>query len=290
MKHLVILAFVIFMFSCLRQQAQTAHAQQPKNAIQPSAIKRPQAHKTMETPLTTIFNGHYSSWFHPLPETSGYGAISIHKVDEKNKRVSFSTMLFGKRNDYETPFIFSKQGLNRSSEKDEQHSQKNLMVNTKMFNFSLDGKNLWINLYDGAPQTPLIRIAKQTFKYAPSKTFLTGRPVINRPPFVKVKPPTDKTYERVSGNLENASKILLEARHLENLQAVDLEVMKNGIYARHGAAFKDRRMTDFFSENEWYSPIFTVDEVGKNLTKLEIKNINLIGRFEKNAKRHYFGR
>ena len=52
--------------------------------------------------------------------------------------------------------------------------------------------------------------------------------------------------------------------------------MRQSIYARHGAAFDEPKFAQFFSNNEWYSPRFTLDEVQEKLTKMELENIDLM--------------
>ncbi|MFD2601928.1 YARHG domain-containing protein [Flavobacterium suzhouense] len=88
----------------------------------------------------------------------------------------------------------------------------------------------------------------------------------------------------------NASTDVLTEESLKNFKKVDLEIIKNSIYARHGYAFKKKAFRDFFESNEWYVPLS--DNVDKELTKLEKKNIALLKRMEEYATDHYqtFGR
>lgn len=88
----------------------------------------------------------------------------------------------------------------------------------------------------------------------------------------------------------NASKDVLTEEALKNLRKVDLEIIENSIYARHGYAFKKNSFRHFFESNEWYVPVS--DNVDKELTKLEKKNITLLKRMGEYATDHYdrFGR
>lgn len=88
----------------------------------------------------------------------------------------------------------------------------------------------------------------------------------------------------------NASTTALTEESLKNFRKVDLEIIKNCIYARHGYAFKKNSFRNFFELNEWYVPLS--DNVDKELTKLEKKNIALLQRMEEYAEDHYdtFGR
>lgn len=88
----------------------------------------------------------------------------------------------------------------------------------------------------------------------------------------------------------NASKTLLTEKQLKNLRKLDLEILRNSIYARHGYAFKSPVVRQFFDGVDWYQPIS--DNVEGDLTAVEKQNVELLKRFEKYAKDNYdyFGR
>jgi hypothetical protein len=89
----------------------------------------------------------------------------------------------------------------------------------------------------------------------------------------------------------NASKDLLKTKDVENLYKGDLEIIRNTIYARHGYSFKNLRMRTLFDAYvDWYMPVST--NVTAMLTPFELKNIELIKRYEAHATRYYdeFGR
>ncbi len=88
----------------------------------------------------------------------------------------------------------------------------------------------------------------------------------------------------------NASNTLLEKEEVENLNKGDLLIIRNAIYARHGYSFKNRPLRIFFDAQEWYIPLSA--NITTNFTEIEKKNIELILRYEKNAKEYYdyFGR
>ena len=89
----------------------------------------------------------------------------------------------------------------------------------------------------------------------------------------------------------NASARLLKSSDIENLYKTDLEVIRNAIYARHGYSFRNLRMRDLFDYDvSWYMPVSA--NVSAMLTETEIKNIELIKRYEAHATRYYdvFGR
>ncbi len=88
----------------------------------------------------------------------------------------------------------------------------------------------------------------------------------------------------------NASTKALQEADLKNLKKLDLEIIRNTIYARHGFTFGKKSVRQFFDFVEWYVPIS--DNVESQLTPLEVKNITLLKRFEKYAEDNYdtFGR
>ncbi|MEY8780300.1 YARHG domain-containing protein [Allomuricauda sp. XS_ASV26] len=95
---------------------------------------------------------------------------------------------------------------------------------------------------------------------------------------------TEKIYEI------NASNTLLTKEVIENLTNSDLVVIRNTIYARHGYSFKNRPLRVFFDEQDWYIPVHA--DIKQEFTEIEKKNIQLLLKYEKNAKEYYdyFGR
>ncbi len=102
----------------------------------------------------------------------------------------------------------------------------------------------------------------------------------------------EKVYRSASDKILkiNASTTLLIEDSLKNLKKLDLEIIRNTIFARHGYTFKKKGVRQFFDPVEWYVPMF--DDVKDKLTEIEIKNIALLSRFEKYAEDNYdsFGR
>lgn len=88
----------------------------------------------------------------------------------------------------------------------------------------------------------------------------------------------------------NASKELLTKEQVSNFKKADLFVMRNAIYARHGYSFKNQQLRAYFDSQPWYIPVST--DVKAEFTEIEKKNIELLLRYEKNAKEYYdvFGR
>lgn len=88
----------------------------------------------------------------------------------------------------------------------------------------------------------------------------------------------------------NASKQKLKESQLKNLKKLDLEIIRNTIFARHGYAFKSKGVRQFFDGVDWYIPV--ASDVQADLSLLEKENITLLKRFEQYAQDNYdtFGR
>ena len=88
----------------------------------------------------------------------------------------------------------------------------------------------------------------------------------------------------------NASTDTLSEESLKNLRKLDLEIVRNSIFARHGYSFKKSSLRYFFESSEWYVPVS--NNVDNELTGLEKQNIALLKRMEEYATDHYdtFGR
>jgi len=88
----------------------------------------------------------------------------------------------------------------------------------------------------------------------------------------------------------NSSTQKLKESDVKNLKKLDLEILRNTIFARHGLTFKTKTVRQFFDDVEWYIPVS--DDVNNELTTIEKENIVLLKRFEKYAEDNYdsFGR
>lgn len=88
----------------------------------------------------------------------------------------------------------------------------------------------------------------------------------------------------------NASKQKLTEKDLKNLRKLDMEIIKNAVFARHGYAFKKPTYRYFFEQTDWYIPVS--NNVDNELSKTEKDNVVLLNRFIKYAEDKYdqFGR
>ncbi|WP_300673349.1 YARHG domain-containing protein [Soonwooa sp.] len=88
----------------------------------------------------------------------------------------------------------------------------------------------------------------------------------------------------------NASKQKLTEKDLKNMKKLDMEIIKNAVFARHGYSFKKQTYRQFFDNQEWYVPIS--NNVDNDLSPLEKDNVALLSRMIKYAEDNYdtFGR
>ncbi|WP_347219293.1 YARHG domain-containing protein [Chryseobacterium sp.] len=88
----------------------------------------------------------------------------------------------------------------------------------------------------------------------------------------------------------NASKQKLSEKDLKNLRKLDMEIIKNSVFARHGYSFKKETYRDFFEQTDWYIPVS--NNVENELSPMEKDNVALLNRFIKYAEDKYdsFGR
>ncbi len=75
------------------------------------------------------------------------------------------------------------------------------------------------------------------------------------------------------------SERLLSRDDLVNFSKLELKMLRNEIYARHGYIFKTKDMVDYFSSQNWYQPRYT--DVSAMLSDIELSNIKLIKSMER---------
>ena len=97
-------------------------------------------------------------------------------------------------------------------------------------------------------------------------------------------------YDPKQGVYPQASAKLLKEKDVENLRPEELRIMRNEIYARHGYSFINEDMQRHFASVDWYMPIAL--DVKSKLTAIELKNAELIKRYENYGAAYYdkFGR
>lgn len=147
------------------------------------------------------------------------------------------------------------------------------------------------------------KLSKQAFKYNPKAMLPTEHEYVDwyssrvdSMEYENEDGSKDMEYSemyRVASNVItklNASTTLLQENDLKNLKKLELEIIRNTIFARHGYTFKKKSFRQFFDPVDWYIPV--TDDMSGKLTAIEQKNIVLLNRFQKYAEDNYdsFGR
>jgi hypothetical protein len=81
------------------------------------------------------------------------------------------------------------------------------------------------------------------------------------------------------GKYPNASTKKLQETDLKGISKQELKIMRNEIFARYGYIFKTKEMADYFKKQKNYAPY--MENVDAFLSDIELKNIELIKKFEK---------
>ncbi len=106
---------------------------------------------------------------------------------------------------------------------------------------------------------------------------------LNNPP---VQTGNDRDYE--IGNYSKVNQIgkyfntktkIISFDYLNEMNAEELKIMRNEIYARYHYVFKTEKMSDYFNKQEWYSGYH--QNVDSFLTQIEKENIKRIRNVEK---------
>ncbi len=68
---------------------------------------------------------------------------------------------------------------------------------------------------------------------------------------------------------------------LNDKNGVELDIMRNTIFAVHGRKFDTPGLQDYFNQQSWYTPKYSPKEFpSKLLTKLEQQNVDYIARYQ----------
>lgn len=174
----------------------------------------------------------------------------------------------------------------------------------KLNNDSLSGK--WTAFNTSAVKAPnkTVKLSKKEFVYNPNFMLDQNSDLVdwsNPKDFVEkyTNEETGKTESYTTSKNRvaseaifklNASKQKLTEKDLKNLRKLDMEIIKNSVFARHGYSFKKETYRNFFEQTDWYIPVS--NNVDQDLSPMEKENVALLNRFIKYAEDKYdsFGR
>lgn len=174
----------------------------------------------------------------------------------------------------------------------------------KLNNDSLTGS--WNAFNKSAVKAPLktVKLVRKEFSYNPNFMLSPDNDLID---WENPKNFVEKYTDEETGKTEsytasknriasdavfkiNASKQKLTEKDLKNLRKLDMEIIKNSVFARHGYSFKKATYRNFFEQTDWYIPVS--NNVDNDLSPMEKENVALLNRFIKYAEDKYdsFGR
>ncbi|MPS63964.1 MAG: serine/threonine protein kinase [Chryseobacterium sp.] len=302
LKLSLISLFTISLVSCKKEAKATDHSKDSLTAKKDSVVV-PEIHKE----YYGIYMGDFAGKEMIMPETGEeYEGDVYKKISLKINRITKDSV-YGQSivNGNQRPFrgVFNEE--TKSFVLDEPGNDKtDGGFEVKLNNDSLTGK--WNAFNKSAVKAPLktLKLIKKEFVYNPNFMLNEDNDLIDwENPKDFVEKYTDEetgkteTYTASKNRIAsdavfkiNASKQKLTEKDLKNLRKLDMEIIKNSVFARHGYAFKKQTYRNFFEQTDWYIPVS--NNVDKDLSPMEKDNVALLNRFIKYAEDKYdsFGR
>ncbi len=296
MKKLVIFGVLLSLFSC-KKEAKVTSLENKKDSAKtaPAKVVAPEFHKELYGIWTGSFYPDYKR--NPDDESGETKKISI-KIDRITADTVWAQSIVSGN---QRPLIgkTSNQGNKISFILDEPGNRKDdgrFELFTR--NDSLIGK--WTAYNTTGVKSPYkkLDLAQKQFVYNPNFMLSKDAEFIDwatpkekketyKDDDGKIQTYTQQVYRSASDDVYkiNSSTQKLTEKQLKNLRKLDLEILRNTIFARHGYSFKKQTYRNFFEYTDWYVPVS--NNVDKELTPLEKENAQLLSRMEKYAKDTY---
>lgn len=302
-KSILLAGLTAALFSCQKEQTQSVVKAHPEEKVTPEKAVEPEVHQE----LYGIYSGDFRG-----PSVSN-GADGVEYYDEVPKKLSLKINRITKDSVYGHSIVGGNQrpfrGVFREQTGtfvlDEPGNDKtDGRFEVKISGDSLTGK--WVAFQSGAVKSPrkTVKLVRREFAYNSNFMLQQESDLVDwqNPKEFEEKYTDPETHETQKYKVEkqrvaseavfklNASTQKLTEAQLKNLRKLDIQIIKNSVFARHGYAFKKDTFRYFFEQTDWYIPVS--DNVEKDLTPLEKENIALLARFEQYAEDHYdqFGR
>jgi hypothetical protein len=302
LKLTLISLFTVSLVSC-KKEAKTTDSSKDSLIAKKDSVAIPEVYKE----YYGIYMGDFAGKGMIVSEDGEeYEGIDYKKISIKINRITKDSV-YGQSivNGNQRPFrgIFNDE--TKSFVLDEPGNDKtDGRFEVKLNNDSLTGK--WNAFNKSAVKAPLktLKLIKKEFVYNPNFMLSEDNDLIDwENPKNFVEKYTDEetgkteTYTASKNRIAsdavfkiNASKRKLTEKDLKNLRKLDMEIIKNSVFARHGYAFKKQTYRNFFEQTDWYIPV--ANNVDKDLSPMEKENVALLNRFIKYAEDKYdsFGR
>lgn len=303
LKFTLISLFTLNVISCKKETTVTENPKDSLTATKDSTVA-PEIFKEYYGIYTGEFAGKGELYDNETDEY--YDGIDYKKISLKINRITKDSV-YGQSivNGTQRPF----RGLFNNETKtfvlDEPGNDKtDGRFEIKLKNDSITGK--WTAFKTSAVKAPLknLKLIKKEFVYNPNFMLNENSELIDwENPKDFIEKYTDEetgkteTYTASKNRIAsdavfkiNASKQKLTEKDLKNLRKLDMEIIKNAVFARHGYSFKKQTYRYFFEQTDWYIPVS--NNVDSELSPLEKENVALLNRFIKYAEDKYdsFGR
>jgi serine/threonine protein kinase len=105
--------------------------------------------------------------------------------------------------------------------------------------------------------------------------------------------PMIKNDVKITASSPSAKYLFLSERvigeqDLANKSALELDIMRNEVFARYGRRFKDPELQSYFSSQPWYKPLYAPDQFPEELlTPIEMQNVTYIREFQSRTNPQY---
>ncbi|QBJ87325.1 YARHG domain-containing protein [Chryseobacterium gleum] len=302
-KYTLISLLAVALVSC-KKEAKTNGSGKDSLTAKKDSVIVPEVHKE----YYGIYTGEFAGMEKVVDEADGseYDVDNYKRISLKINRITRDSV-YGQSivNGNQRPFRGVFNEATASFVLDEPGNDKtDGRFEVKLKGDSLTGK--WNAFDKTAVKAPLktLKLIKKEFVYNPNFMLDKDSDLVD---WTNSKEFTEKYTDEETGKTEsykttknrfaseaifklNASKQKLTEKDLKNLRKLDLEIIKNSVFARHGYSFKKETYRNFFEQTDWYIPVS--NNVDNDLSPLEKENVALLNRFTKYAEDKYdsFGR
>jgi len=304
LKFILFAAVLVLLVNCKKEASVETSAKVDTAVAKVDSVVIPEIHQE----LYGIYTGNFSGTEKRFDEYSkeGYDEEIEKRLSLKINRITKDSVygqsivngnqrpFRGVFNETENSFVLDEPGDDKTDGR----------FNVKIKSDSLTGK--WVAYNKSRVKAPLksLKLIKKEFVYNPNFMIDKDSDLID---WTNPKDFEEKYTDSETGKTEkykternrvasdavfkiNASKQKLTEKDLKNLRKLDLEIIKNSVFARHGYSFKKETYRYFFEQTDWYIPVS--NNVDADLSPMELENVALLNRFTKYAedKYDYFGR
>jgi serine/threonine protein kinase, bacterial len=147
------------------------------------------------------------------------------------------------------------------------------------------------NLPTTTPQvteTPNLKSTPQIIETPNIKPTSISQPIFTPTPSVATTSQPPKMTTTINDYSWLSQRLVTNA-DLDNKDGVELDIMRNSIFARHGRRFDTPGLQEYFDRQPWYRPIYLPKNFPTNLlSKIERQNVDYISKYQDlNNRRHF---